>query len=82
MVEWKVVGEVKGEVEVEVEVEVKGKMKAEVKGEMKVKDGNTRWKHKVETQGEGGKHNITADERHLRMVRQPQEIDPCQGGVS
>jgi len=50
MVEWKVVGEVKGEVEVEVEVEVKGKMKAEVKGEMKVKDGNTRWKHKVETQ--------------------------------
>ena len=40
--------------EVEVEVEVKGKMKAEVKGEMKVKDGNTRWKHKVETQGEGG----------------------------
>ena len=54
VVEWKVVGEVKGEVEAEVKGEVKGEVEVEVevevKGEMKVKDGNTRWKHKVETQ--------------------------------
>ena len=28
---------------------------------METQGGNTKWKHKVETQGEGGKHNITAD---------------------